>query len=91
MVLDITSAEYRRDPYSVYSQVREESTISMVTGLGGGKSYFLSRYEDVVSVLKDPRFSNERSKVGGNGLKLFDSVVDAEYFQGYHEQYDHGG
>ncbi|MBI1257080.1 MAG: cytochrome P450 [Chloroflexi bacterium] len=74
MSLDISSVEYRQDPYSVYRQVREENAISMVTGLGGGKSYFLSRYDDVVSVLKDTRFSNERHKVSeSSGLKLLDA------------------
>ena len=73
MALDITNPEYYKNPYSIYTQVREQNTISMVAGLGGSMSYFLSRYDDVVSVLKDTRFSNERHKVSDSGLKLMEA------------------
>src|SRR6185295_891338 len=56
----------------VYSQVRDQTPISTVESFGGRTAFFISHYDDVVSVLKDPRFSNEQSKVG-DGSKFSES------------------
>lgn len=72
MLLNLTSKEFQLNPYAVYAQLREHAPITPIERPYGhlrfpGQNYFVSRYEDVVAVLKDSRFSNERYKVTGAG------------------------
>ena len=70
MVLDLSTQEYYKDPYAVYARVRKQAAITPVDSLG--KTVFVSRYDDVMTVLKDPRFSNERHKAD-SAVKVMDS------------------
>lgn len=49
----------REDPYPFYKQLREEDPVHWSETLD---AWVLTRYEDVVSLLRDPRFSADRSK-----------------------------
>lgn len=60
LVFDPTSESFRRDPYAVYARLRESSPVARQPGRMGGSFWILSRFRDVVSVLKDPRASVQR-------------------------------
>ena len=62
MAFSLTSNEFNKNPYSFYAQLRKGSPI-VIQEPGIGKALFVSRYDDVLTILKDPRFSNERRKV----------------------------
>ena len=57
--------EFRADPYPVYAQLRAQDPVRR-TGLG---LWVLTRYDDVATVLRDPRFSRE-------GFEAAFAVVD---------------
>ena len=66
MALDLSTQEYHRDPYTFYSQVRQQAPITRLDSFMGS-AFFIAHYDDVVSVLKDARFSSERGKVTDEG------------------------
>lgn len=70
MALNLTSKAVHHNPYPLYTQLREQSPVVGMDGtlFSSGQGWFVSRYDDVVSVLKDPRFSVERRKVDGRDL-----------------------
>lgn len=70
MTVNLTSKALHHNPYPVYTILREQSPVVGVDGtlFSSGTGWFVSRYDDVVSVLKDPRFSVERRKVDGRDL-----------------------
>ncbi len=63
MTIDLTTAELRNDPYAVYARYREEEPIATVQGGYADGATFLTRYDDVLQVLKDPRFSSDFRKL----------------------------
>ena len=52
--------ENRRDPLPGYRRLREREPIRRNRWQG---SWLLSRYEDVSAVLRDPRFSTDRTRL----------------------------
>jgi cytochrome P450 len=61
----LTAHEQLADPYGGFGRVREETRIAR--GMwGGGPAWFVTRHEDAVAVLSDPRFvGNTASLPGG--------------------------
>ena len=53
----LSSPEVRADPYPVYRRLREEDPVHWSEAMD---AWVLTRYDDVVSVLQDKRFSAER-------------------------------
>jgi cytochrome P450 len=70
VALNLTSKEFWQNPYDTYADLRQHEPVTGVdTALfSSGKGWFVSRYDDVVSILKDPRFSVERRKVDGRDM-----------------------
>ncbi|HEX2622769.1 MAG TPA: cytochrome P450 [Phototrophicaceae bacterium] len=66
MTLNLNSREFQQNPYDLYTRLREQEPISSVDSLlfSAGKGLFITRYDDVLAVLKDPCFSVERRKLG---------------------------
>jgi len=62
----ITLEELDRDPYPAYRRLREQEPVSWIPALG---MYFVTRYEDVQSVLRD----TENYVVGTEGSTLMDT------------------
>jgi len=57
------SVESRRNPHAIYKQMREEDPIHRTVGpMSGSVFWFLTRYDDCIAALKDPRFSKEPAK-----------------------------
>jgi cytochrome P450 len=61
--VDLTSRAFRSDPYPTYARLRAEAPVSRVKLPDGQTVWLVTRYEDAVTVLKDPRFGNDREKI----------------------------
>jgi len=56
---DIVSREFKADPFPFYARLRAEQPVCCVKVPGFGKVWLVTRYNDVVAVLKDDRFSKD--------------------------------
>jgi cytochrome P450 PksS len=70
MALSLTSKEMQQNPYELYAQLRAHEPITNVDAVlfSNKQGVFVTRYDDALTVLKDPRFSVERRKVDGKDL-----------------------
>lgn len=55
------------DPFSGYGQLREQSPVVRGRFVDGTPVWFVTRFDDVRAVLRDPRFVNTPSHVPGEG------------------------
>lgn len=51
--IDVTSATFKADPFSFYARLREEAPVHPVIVRRRQRAWLVTRYEDVVAVLKD--------------------------------------
>ena len=51
MILDVGSPEYKADPYPLFARLRRESPVARLEPFG---FYAVSRYEDVLNILRNP-------------------------------------
>jgi cytochrome P450 len=72
VAVDLSVPSVREDPYPLYRWLRENEPLSRVENFMG-KPYIVNRYEDVVTVLRDPRFANDRRKVDSRAGNLIDA------------------
>lgn len=54
-----SDAEFRADPYPFYRLLRQEAPVASMKTAFGQQGYLVTRYEDVVAALKDPRYSSD--------------------------------
>jgi cytochrome P450 len=65
------------DPHSVYSTLLDQCPVARTTGMFGGNSVYVSRYEDVLWALKHPEvFSSKDVVKVGNEVPLLPLSVD---------------
>lgn len=69
-LIDITNAEFKAFAYPFYAGLRAESPIYRAR-VGAMGAWLVTRYDDVLSVLKDPRFVKEQRKVAGASQRLW--------------------
>ena len=64
---------FRADPYPVYALLRRTAPIVKMKASLGGESFLITRYNDVVDALKDPRYSNDpkNQQPGQNQMKVW--------------------
>jgi len=55
--LSIVTREFKTDPFPFYARLRAERPVSYVTLPDAQTAWLVVRYNDVLSVLKDPRFA----------------------------------
>jgi cytochrome P450 len=60
---ELTSPAFRADPYPTYARWRAEAPVCRAKLPDKQTVWLVSRYDDAVTVLKDPRFANDREKV----------------------------
>lgn len=60
MGINITSAEFKRNPYPFYARLRAEEPVFPVTLPDKQTAWLVTRYEDVARVLKDDCFAKDR-------------------------------
>jgi cytochrome P450 len=63
LAVDVTDPAFRANPYPTYARLRVESPVLRVNMPSKQVAWLVTRYDDVVSVLKDERFVNEGDKV----------------------------
>ncbi|MFD2925693.1 cytochrome P450 family protein [Halobacillus naozhouensis] len=59
------SSEFNQDPYPTFSKLRQEDPIHQTLLPNGQYSWIITRYEDAVAVLKDPRFIKDYTSFPG--------------------------
>ena len=57
---DIASPAHKADPFPFYARLRTEDPVHRVTLPGGRPAWLVTRYDDVVMVLKDERFAKDK-------------------------------
>src|SRR5574340_68721 len=57
--VDVTSAKFKANPFPFYAQLRAEAPVFPVT-IMKQRAWLLTRYDDVLNVLKDERFAKDR-------------------------------
>lgn len=50
---------FKRSPYPGYAKMREETPVHRVVRPGGPAIWLVTRYDDVITVLRDPRFKKD--------------------------------
>ena len=61
--VDIKGAAHKANPHPLYARLRAEAPVCEVPVSGGQRAWLVTRYDDVVSVLKDDRFAKDRFRV----------------------------
>src|SRR5437660_3797369 len=56
---DVTNASFKANPFPFYAQLRAEAPVFPVT-LMKQRAWLITRYDDVLNVLKDERFAKDR-------------------------------
>ena len=64
--VDITSPRFKADPFSFYEELRRDRPVCSVALPNGKPAWLISRYDDVVTALKDPRLVKNRRNVPGS-------------------------
>jgi cytochrome P450 PksS len=64
--VDITSARFKADPFSFYESLRRDQPVCCVSLPNGTTAWLISRYDDVLAALKDPRLVKNRRSVPGS-------------------------
>lgn len=59
--LDLASPRFKADPYPFYARLRAEAPVFRTRVPVGGVAWLVTRYDDVLTVLKDERFANDWS------------------------------
>ena len=64
--VDVTSAAFKAEAYAYYARLRADAPVHPVKLPGGQAVWLVSRYDDVVSLLKDPRLVKDRRHAKGS-------------------------
>ena len=61
--------------YTLYARLREESPIARASIGGGVSGWLVTRYDDVLAVLKDERFANDRNNAPAHSTPPMERLV----------------
>ena len=64
--VDITSARFKADPFPFYESLRRDHPVAPIVLPNHTPAWLISRYDDVVAALKDPRLVKNRRNVPGS-------------------------
>jgi cytochrome P450 PksS len=59
--VNIASSEFKANPFPFYSRLRSEAPVYRTTLPDRRDVWLVTRYEDVIAVLKDDRFSKDKT------------------------------
>lgn len=62
--VDLMSRDHKRDPFPYYARLRSEAPVFQTHINGIGKVWLITRYDDVIAVLKDKRFAKDPRNAG---------------------------
>jgi cytochrome P450 PksS len=60
--VDIASPRFKADPYPFFTRLRAEAPVHRVWLSAGLHAYLVTRYDDVMTVLKDERFGKDKTR-----------------------------
>ncbi|MFO0576593.1 MAG: cytochrome P450 [Polyangia bacterium] len=63
-LIDITRPEHKADPFPLYARLRESAPVQRAR-MGRIEGYLLTRYDDVLAALKDPRLAKNIRRIEG--------------------------
>lgn len=66
-----------RDPYTVYRRLRREQPVLLTQSLLG-EGYLVTRYDDVVAILRDPARFSSRGNARGIGLVMGRTILEMD-------------
>jgi cytochrome P450 PksS len=62
--IDLRDPHIQRNPYPLYVEMRRQPKLARIKGVfGDDNKIFVTRYEDILRILKDPRCINDASKI----------------------------
>jgi cytochrome P450 PksS len=61
--IDLTGPAFREDPYPTYARMRASAPVCRTTMPDKQVAWLVTRYDDVLTLLKDPRFLNDGASV----------------------------
>jgi cytochrome P450 len=64
---ELDTPEAQADPFAAYARLRELGPVLRSRSRGFGESLVITRYQDVMSVLRDPRIASDRRSVANAG------------------------
>ncbi|MEV1291492.1 cytochrome P450 [Pseudonocardia sp. NPDC049635] len=73
-VPDLLAPEFTDDPYAGYARLREQAPAATVSLMGGPPMMLVTRYDEVRTVLTDPRFVTD-PEFAGAGSNLRDTLL----------------
>ena len=68
--------DFRRHAYEVYARMREEQPIHCIVHKNGSRTWLVTRHEDVLAILKDPRFTKNYLRVADDDFASSLTRVD---------------
>lgn len=80
MAFNLAAREFLENPYPIYAHLRQHEPVTLIQQRQMGEGWFLTRYDDVMQVLKDPRFSSDfrkRSPESARGSRWMPNVFKA--------------
>ena len=63
------------DPYTVYARLRREAPAVFVQTMAGRGAYFVTRYRDVHTILRDDHLFSNRANEKGIGLVMGRTII----------------
>jgi cytochrome P450 len=63
LIPDISSAEFKANPFPFYARLRAEEPVFRVTLPDGQTAWLITRYDDVALALRDERFAKDKFRV----------------------------
>jgi cytochrome P450 len=60
--INVASPEFKRNAYDFYARLRAEAPAYYLPTVHGEPAWLITRYDDVAMILKDERFTKDRSK-----------------------------
>ena len=60
--VNITSPRFKADPWEFYKRLRDEAPVFRVSLPANQSAWLVTRYDDVVEVLKDERFAKDAQR-----------------------------
>ena len=64
--VNVVSREFKANPYPFYAQLRVEAPVYPLTIPVRGKAWYVTRYEDVLALVKDERFVKDTRNVSAS-------------------------
>jgi cytochrome P450 PksS len=72
---DLASPGFKANPYPFYAQLRAQAPVFRTRAAFGLTAWLVTRYDDVVRVLKDERFANDWSRQMPLGLRRMEALT----------------